>query len=149
MIGFHVGSTSDLPAVVKRYQPQGVNWYQIYLSNPKRADSPKKPLIPYANYVVHAPFITNVYGSKMYNWTRDYLRNSVRIMEELGIKHLVVHPGSTLGARDAWTKCRDLCREFISYSSLVKLCLETSCGSKNGNMQGTIVTGKQIGRAHG
>ncbi len=60
----------------------------------------KKENIDYSKVIVHAPYIINLANNKdedKYNFSINFLKEEVKRCEELGIKYMVLHPGSHVG----------------------------------------------------
>lgn len=52
------------------------------------------------NIIVHAPYIINLANSKddsKYNFSISFLKDEIKRCEQIGIKYLVLHPGSHVG----------------------------------------------------
>ena len=52
------------------------------------------------NIIVHAPYIVNLANNKeedKYNFSINFLKEEVKRCEELGVKYMVLHPGSSVG----------------------------------------------------
>ena len=53
--------------------------------------------IDYSKVVVHAPYIINLANKKNFDFSVKFLTNEIKRCEELGVKYLVLHPGSHIG----------------------------------------------------
>ena len=57
------------------------------------------------NIIVHAPYIVNLANNKeldKYKFAQDFLRQEVDRCETLGIKYMVLHPGSAVGLEEEY-----------------------------------------------
>ena len=53
--------------------------------------------INYSNVVVHAPYIINLCNEKNFSFSTNFLMEELIRCNNLGIKKLVLHPGSHIG----------------------------------------------------
>ena len=80
--------------------PQNTARYPIDLEITKLAiDKMKKLNIDYNKVIVHAPYIINLANDdeSKYNFAIKFLKEEIKRCELLGIKKLVLHPGSHVG----------------------------------------------------
>ena len=50
-----------------------------------------------AKIIVHAPYIINLANTEKYEFAVDFLKQEIKRCEKLGMKYLVLHPGSHVG----------------------------------------------------
>ena len=80
--------------------PQNTNRYPINSSKTKEALKIMNKIgIDYSKVIVHAPYIINLANGEgdKYDFSIRFLKEEVKRCEELGIKFLVLHPGSHVG----------------------------------------------------
>ena len=80
--------------------PQNTSRYPIDLEITKKAVDRMQELgIDYNKVIVHAPYIVNLANGEeeKYNFAIKFLKEEVKRCELLGIKYLVLHPGSHVG----------------------------------------------------
>ena len=80
--------------------PQNTARYPIDLELTKKAIDKMKDLnIDYSKVIVHAPYIINLANDdeNKYNFAIKFLKEEIERCELLGIKKLVLHPGSHVG----------------------------------------------------
>jgi deoxyribonuclease-4 len=53
--------------------------------------------VDYSKVIVHAPYIINLCNEEKFDFSCRFLIEEVKRVEELGIKYLVLHPGSHVG----------------------------------------------------
>jgi len=116
IIGSHVGFNKDkqLLGSVEESLGYGSNAFMFYTGAPQNTIRlPLNDLLTYEgmklmkennidieNVVVHAPYIINLANTNdldKYNFSIDFLVNECKRCEELGIKKMVLHPGSHVG----------------------------------------------------
>ena len=113
--------------------PQNTMRYDIDDSLTKEAMSIiKKEGIDYSKVIVHAPYIVNLANNKdpdKYNFSINFLKEEVNRCEKLGIKYLVLHPGSHVGLGvDIGIKNIVDALNIILEDSTVTILLETMAG---------------------
>ena len=113
LIGSHVkyNSTTQLIGSVKEAISYGATTFMFYTGAPQNtARSPiNKSIIEDAKklmvenniniekVVVHAPYIINLANTEKYDFAVSFLKQEVKRCEEIGIKYMVLHPGSHVG----------------------------------------------------
>ena len=113
LIGSHVkyNSTTQLLGSVKEAISYGATTFMFYTGAPQNtARSPiNKSIIEDAKklmvenniniekVVVHAPYIINLANTEKYDFAVSFLKQEVKRCEEIGIKYMVLHPGSHVG----------------------------------------------------
>ena len=118
IIGSHVSFKSDtqLLGSLKESLSYGENTFMFYTGAPQntRRGSINEELTKEAwylmkenninieNVIVHAPYIVNLANSDNFDFSVSFLRNEVERCSTLGIKYMVLHPGSAVNcSRDA------------------------------------------------
>ena len=115
-IGSHVSfnSKDQLLGSLNEALSYGANTFMFYTGAPQNTarskindeitllalQKMKENNIDYSKVVVHAPYIINLANNKeddKYDFSIRFLTEEVRRCEQLGIKHLVLHPGSHVG----------------------------------------------------
>ncbi len=115
-IGSHVSfnSKDQLLGSVNEALSYGANTFMFYTGAPQNTvrskiddTITKKALnimqenkIDYSKVIVHAPYIINLANNKeddKYDFSIRFLKEEVKRCEQLGIKYLVLHPGSHVG----------------------------------------------------
>ena len=116
IIGSHVNFTSkeQLLGSLKTSLEYGSNAFMIYTGAPQNTARSKIDLdktneainlmkennIELKNIIVHAPYIINLANDKeidKYNFSVRFLIEEIKRCEMLGVKYLVLHPGSHVG----------------------------------------------------
>lgn len=116
LIGSHVGYKKDtqLLGSVKEAISYGSTTFMFYTGAPQNTmRSPidknlteeainlmKENNIDYSKVVVHAPYIINLANNSdpsKYQFSINFLKEEIKRCEELGIKYMVLHPGSHVG----------------------------------------------------
>ena len=116
IIGSHVNFTSkeQLLGSLKTSLEYGSNAFMIYTGAPQNTARSKIDLdktneainlmkennIELKNIIVHAPYIINLANDKeidKYNFSVRFLIEEIKRCETLGVKYLVLHPGSHVG----------------------------------------------------
>lgn len=100
------------------------------------------------NVIVHAPYLlnlANVTNEKTFAWSVEFLTKELARMEEIGLKTVVLHPGSALNARpeDALTQAVKGIDLVLQENSSVRIALETMC-QRGGEVGGTFEQLKYI-----
>ena len=82
------------------------------------------------NVVVHAPYIINLANNKNFDFNVKFLKEEIDRAERLGIKNIVLHPGSHvgLGADMGIKNIVDSLNMAITDKTKVVICLETMAG---------------------
>ena len=148
VIGSHVGFKKDtqLLGSLKEALSYGANTFMFYTGAPQNTmrydidDSLTKEAmsiieeegIDYSKVIVHAPYIVNLANNKdpdKYNFSINFLKEEVNRCEKLGIKYLVLHPGSHVGLGvDVGIKNIVDALNIILEDSTVTILLETMAG---------------------
>ena len=148
IIGSHVGFKKDtqLLGSLKEALSYGANTFMFYTGAPQNTmrydidDSLTKEAmsiiekegIDYSKVIVHAPYIVNLANNKdpdKYNFSINFLKEEVNRCEKLGIKYLVLHPGSHVGLGvDVGIKNIVDAINIILEDSTVTILLETMAG---------------------
>ena len=116
LIGSHVGYKKDtqLLGSLEEALSYGANTFMFYTGAPqntmrspidknitnKAIEKMKEYDIDYSKVIVHAPYIINLANnsdSSKYQFSINFLKEEVARCEDLGIKYLVLHPGSHVG----------------------------------------------------
>ena len=146
IIGSHVSFTKDsqlLGSVLEalKYNSNTFMFYTGAPQNTKRALSDenktkeaiklmKENNIDINNVVVHAPYILNLANSKNYDFNVSFLKEEIKRVQSLGVKYIVLHPGShvglgvDLGIKNIISALND----SLSSNDNVVICLETMAG---------------------
>lgn len=148
IIGSHVSykSNNQLVGSVREAIGYGANTFMFYTGAPQNTnrgdirseftDEAKKLMedngIDINNVIVHAPYIVNLANNKdpdKYNFSINFLKEEVNRCEKLGIKYLVLHPGSHVGLGvDVGIKNIVDALNIILEDSTVTILLETMAG---------------------
>lgn len=148
IIGSHVRFKKDtqLLGSLKEALSYGANTFMFYTGAPQNTmrydidDSLTKEAmsiiekegIDYSKVIVHAPYIVNLANNKdpdKYNFSINFLKEEVNRCEKLGIKYLVLHPGSHVGLGvDVGIKNIVDALNIILEDSTVTILLETMAG---------------------
>lgn len=115
IIGSHVSFGSEqLLGSVKEALSYGANTFMFYTGAPQNTvrKAINKDLLIEAknlmnsnnidinNVICHAPYIVNLANNgdeAKYNFSINFLKNEVARCEEIGVKYIVLHPGSSVG----------------------------------------------------
>lgn len=116
IIGSHVGfnSKEQLLGSLNQALSYNANTFMFYTGAPQNTtrckidksvtkeaiDLMKKNNIQIDNIIVHAPYIINLANNKeddKYNFSIRFLKEEIERCKEIGIKYLVLHPGSHVG----------------------------------------------------
>ena len=148
-IGSHVSfdSKDQLLKSVKESISYGANTFMFYTGAPQNTNrciiDDRKTVEAYkmmndngidVNKVVcHAPYIVNLANDldpSKYDFSINFLKNEVNRLESLGIKYLVLHPGSSVGIeRDkALNNISNALNIILNRDSGVMILLETMAG---------------------
>ncbi|HHX93627.1 MAG TPA: deoxyribonuclease IV [Tenericutes bacterium] len=146
IIGSHVSFTKDeqLLGSVKEALSYGANAFMFYLGAPQntyRADLNddltkkakqlmKEKGIDFQNVLVHAPYIINLANEKNHDFSISFLKDEIRKCDELGIKQIILHPGSHvgLGEEKGIQNVIDALNKTITKDQKVLIALETMSG---------------------
>ena len=82
------------------------------------------------NLVVHAPYIINLANPKNKDFNVSFLKQEIKRCEQLGIKRLVLHPGSHvgLGIDEGINNIANALNEVLNENTNIYICLETMAG---------------------
>ena len=111
--------------------PQNTMRYPIDKDNVKEAiDLMKKNSIEYSKVIVHAPYIVNLANTEKLDYSIDFLIEEINRCNDLGIKNMVLHPGSHvgLGVETGLNNIVTGLNKIISNTENVVILLETMAG---------------------
>ena len=111
--------------------PQNTMRYPINKEITKQAqDLMKENNIDINNVVVHAPYIINLANEKNLDFSINFLKEEINRCEELGIKKMVLHPGShvNLGVEKGIDNIAFALNQALNDKKNVTICLETMAG---------------------
>ena len=111
--------------------PQNTNRSPIDLENTKLAHKMlEENNIDINNLVVHAPYIINLANPKNFDFNVSFLKQEIKRCEELGIKRLVLHPGSHvgLGTIEGINNIAAALNKVLDSNTNLYICLETMAG---------------------
>ncbi len=148
IIGSHVGFKKDtqLLGSLEETLSYGANTFMFYTGAPqntmryaindeltsKALKIIKEKGIDYAKVIVHAPYIVNLANNsdpEKYEFSIKFLKEEVNRCNQLGIKYLVLHPGSHVGLGvDVGIKNIATALNIILEDSEVTILLETMAG---------------------
>lgn len=116
IVGSHVGYKKDtqLLGSLEEALSYGANTFMFYTGAPqntlrtpidkeitnKAIEKMKENNIDYSKVIVHAPYIINLANNidpSKYEFSINFLKEEINRCEDLGIKYLVLHPGSHVG----------------------------------------------------
>ncbi len=146
IIGSHVSFTKDkqmLGSVIEALS-YGSNTFMFYTGAPqntarKEIDDNLTVLahnlmsnenINIDDVIVHAPYIINLANDKNHEFSVNFLKQEIDRVEKLGVKKLVLHPGSHvgLGVEKGIENIIRALNEVIEKDTKVTICLETMAG---------------------
>lgn len=148
IIGSHVSFGKDqLLGSVKEALSYGANTFMFYTGAPQNTmRSPiddfktiealnlmKDNSIPLEKVICHAPYIVNLANNKdldKYRFSIDFLIHELERCSLLGIKYVVLHPGSAVGLdrKEALSNIIYALNIVLDTTSDVTICLETMAG---------------------
>ena len=146
IIGSHVGYTKDngLLGSVLETLSYGANTFMFYTGAPQNTarlpiNIEKRELaikkmeengIDINNVIVHAPYIINLDNKANLEFSTNFLKQEIRRCETLGIKKLVLHPGSHVGVGvdEGIQNIIDGLNMTLEDDMDIKVCLETMAG---------------------
>ena len=146
IIGSHVGYTKDngLYGSVLEALSYNANTFMFYTGAPQNTarlpiNMEKRDLaiktmeengIDISNVIVHAPYIINLANKANLDFSSNFLKQEIRRCEELGIKKLVLHPGSHVGVGidEGIKNIIDGLNMTLENDMDIKVCLETMAG---------------------
>ena len=113
LIGSHVkyNSATQLLGSVKEAISYGATTFMFYTGAPQNTlrspinksiiEDAKKLMIDnnidIEKVVVHAPYIINLANTEKYDFAVSFLKQEVKRCEDIGVKYMVLHPGSHVG----------------------------------------------------
>ena len=149
LIGSHVSFKKDdqLLGSVKEALSYGSNCFMFYTGAPQNTsrcnidDSLTKEAVKLMeennidinNLVVHAPYIINLANNEKeqnYLFAINFLKEEIKRVEQLGVKRLVLHPGSfvKLDLETGINNVINALNEVIDANTNVNICIETMAG---------------------
>ena len=149
IIGSHVSFTKDkqLLGSVEEALSYGANTFMFYSGAPqntkryainsvitnKAITKMQENNIDIEKVIVHAPYIINLANDKeadKYDFSIRFLKEEIKRVEELGIKYIVLHPGSHvgLGVEKGIENIIQALNIVLEASSTVTILLETMAG---------------------
>lgn len=149
IIGSHVSYKNDsqLLGSVKEAISYGENTFMFYTGAPQNTnrgiiddnltkeayDLMKKNNIDINNVVVHAPYIVNLANMNNFDFSVSFLKGEVERCAKLGIKKMVLHPGSAVNCsrEDAIINISDGLNMILDNNYDVTILLETMAGKGN------------------
>ncbi len=166
LIGSHVSfNKSQLLGCVKQIISYGGNSFMFYTGAPQNTirrnidynlvqeaiKLVKENNIYYNNIICHAPYIINLANNidlNKYEFSIKFLRNEIDRCEALGVKYLVIHPGSALSLdrSNAINNIINALNKVLNKEDDFMILLETmagkgtECGINNAELK-AIITG--------
>ena len=168
IIGSHVSfkNKDQLVGSVKEAISYGSNTFMFYTGAPQNTSRNEiddnltreayqlmsKNNINPDNVIVHAPYIINLANNGMnYDFAISFLKDEIKRVEKLGMKYLVLHPGSHvgLGVDKGLENIIDALNIVLKEDTNVYICLETMAGKgselgTNFNQIKTIIDGVKL-----
>ncbi|CAG8690172.1 23076_t:CDS:2 [Racocetra persica] len=85
------------------------------------------------NVIVHGPYVTNLANpdrTEIFHWSVEFLKKEVTRMEAIGLKTLILHPGSAVDApiNDSLSQVAHGINLILQKSIQARIVLETMCG---------------------
>lgn len=148
-IGSHVGFKKDtqLLGSLKEALSYNANTFMFYTGAPQNTkrnkiedgltlqalNIMKEKNIDYSKVVVHAPYIINLCNENNFEFSVNFLTEEIERVNQLGVKYLVLHPGSHVGLGQKQgieniIKGINLAQENVKDTSNVTILLETMAG---------------------
>jgi len=149
IIGSHVSfnASSQLVGSLKEALSYGENTFMFYTGAPQntRRGSINEELTKEAwkmmkdnninidNVIVHAPYIVNLANKDNFDFSVSFLQNEVERCNTLGIKYMVLHPGSAVNSsrEEALKSISDGLNLILDNDYDVTILLETMAGKGN------------------
>lgn len=113
IIGSHVGfnKKNQLLGSLKEALSYNANTFMFYTGAPQNTARSeineeltleaiklmKEKALDYSKVIVHAPYIINICNEEKFNFSVNFLTEELNRCNKLGIKYLVLHPGSHVG----------------------------------------------------
>ena len=148
-IGSHVGFKKDtqLLGSLEEALSYNANTFMFYTGAPQNTkrnkiedgltlqalNIMKEKNIDYSKVVVHAPYIINLCNENNFEFSVNFLTEEIERVNQLGVKYLVLHPGSHVGLGQKQgieniIKGINLVQENVKDTSNVTILLETMAG---------------------
>jgi len=94
------------------------------------------------NVIIHAPYLLNLGNTtngKIFNFSVDFLQKEMARMSEIGLKTIVLHPGSALNSspEEAIAQITKGLNLVLQANPSVRIALETMC-QRSGEIGGTF-----------
>ncbi len=149
IIGSHVSykASDQLLGSVKEALSYGANTFMFYTGAPQNTmrgsidirlrdeafSLMKDNGIDINKVIVHAPYIVNLANIQNYDFSVSFLRKEIERCNILGIKYMVLHPGSAVNSsrEEALNNISDGLNLVLNNSCDVKILLETMAGKGN------------------
>ena len=147
IIGSHVNFNNGLLGCTKQAISYGANTFMFYTGAPQNTirkeldlnnaalalELMKKENIDINNVICHAPYIVNLANKEIiskWEFSITFLKNEIKRCEQLGIKYMVVHPGSCLKCdrNECLKNISDALNYIINYDTKVTILIETMAG---------------------
>ena len=146
LIGSHVsfGAGKQLLGSVEESLSYGSNTFMFYTGAPQ--NTKRNPIrkeytceayklmkengIDLSKVVIHAPYIVNLGNLENYDFSVSFLKGEISRANELGIKNVVLHPGSSVSYNrtDSINSIIKGLNEILDNDYDVTICLETMAG---------------------
>lgn len=149
IIGSHVSykSNDQLIGSVKEAISYGANTFMFYTGAPQNTMRGsidlelrdrayalmKENNIDIDKVIVHAPYIVNLANTENFDFSVSFLKKEVERCSILGIKYMVLHPGSAVNSsrEEALTSISEGLNLILDNNYNVKILLETMAGKGN------------------
>ncbi len=164
IIGSHVSFKKDtqLLGSIKEALSYGANTFMFYTGAPqntmrsnineeitlKAKEMLKEENIDIDNLIVHAPYIINLANLKNEEFSINFLTEEIKRVEQLGVKKLVLHPGSHVGVgvEEGLNNIINALNKVLTKDMNILICLESMAGKgselgTNFNELKTIIEG--------
>ncbi len=146
IIGSHVGfgGTNQLLGSVKEALSYGASTFMFYTGAPQntKRNPIKKELteeayklmrennIDLSKVIIHAPYIVNLGNLENFDFSVNFLKGEISRASELGIKNVVLHPGSSVSytKEESIKSIIDGLNIILDNNMDVTICLETMAG---------------------
>jgi len=146
IIGSHVSYTKDSQIIgcIKEAIDYGANTFMFYTGAPQNTNRSsidmelvnlsKKVLeeenIDINDIVVHAPYIINLANPNNQDFGIRFLKEEIKRCEQIGIKKLVLHPGSHvgIGTIEGINNIAKCLNYALNPDTNIEICLETMAG---------------------
>ena len=110
--------------------PQNTRRANKELMKLKEYEEKYQDILPKDNILVHAPYIINPASVEKWEFARDFLIQEINIMNYLGLKDIVLHPGAhtKFTREEGISTLINTLKEVISNTKEVNILLETMAG---------------------